>query len=252
MTGWDDLARELDAWATAGRVASFWWRDDDATAATPKLDRLLALRRQHGVPLGLAVIPARAEAALAQCLAGEPDVIVLQHGWAHANHAPPGQAKAELGPHRPLSLMLGELARGGLALDRLFAGGWLRALVPPNNRIAPLLAEALPQAGYIGLSTYNERRRAPSGLIQVNAHIDIMDWVVTRAFAGEKACLARAADHLKARREDRADAEEPTGLLTHHLAHDAAAWDFADALLGFLRRHRAARFLSPATLFGAA
>ena len=60
MSGPDALDRELDAWAAAGRVAEAWWRDDDATAPTPALARLLEARRAAGAPVALAVIPARA------------------------------------------------------------------------------------------------------------------------------------------------------------------------------------------------
>ena len=42
-SGWAVLEAELDLWQAAGRTASFWWRDDDAVAATPALSRLLAL-----------------------------------------------------------------------------------------------------------------------------------------------------------------------------------------------------------------
>ena len=44
MTGWADLDAELDRWKAAGRAATLWWRDDDATRPTPALDRLLALQ----------------------------------------------------------------------------------------------------------------------------------------------------------------------------------------------------------------
>ena len=30
--GWPDLTAELDRWGEAGRTATLWWRDDDATA----------------------------------------------------------------------------------------------------------------------------------------------------------------------------------------------------------------------------
>jgi len=59
-SGWGALEAELDIWQSAGRSASFWWRDDDAIAATPELDRLLALAQD--APIGLAVIPAQAPA----------------------------------------------------------------------------------------------------------------------------------------------------------------------------------------------
>src|SRR6185436_20037791 len=108
----------------------------------------------------------------------------------HANHAPAGAAKAELGPHRPTALVLGELARGALALDRVLGESrWRRVLVPPHNRIAPALRAALPGAGWSGLSAGLDPRPAPvDGLAEVNAHVDIMNWT-TRGFAGEPAAL---------------------------------------------------------------
>lgn len=246
MSSWEELAGELDRWRDSGRTATFWWRDDDATAPSPALDRLLKLHRTHDAPITVAVIPARAEPDLAKQL-DEPFVTVVQHGWAHANHAPVGAAKAELGPHRPLAFMLGELARGQLVMDALF-GRWSRALVPPHNRIARELVAALPEAGYAGLSAYGQRKGTTPGLAQVNAHVDIMNWT-TRAFGGSDVALHLAIAHLRARRGGDADPDEPTGLLTHHLAHDEAAWTFVDAFLAALRRHPATRLVDAAALF---
>lgn len=246
--GWAALDAELDRWAAAGRVAGLWWRDDDAVAPTPALETLLAIRAKLALPLALAVIPARAQPALAARLAGEDGLAVWQHGWAHLNHAPVGAPKAELGPDRPTGYVLGELARGWLAMDRVFgATGWHGALVPPHNRIAPALAAALPGAGYAGLSAGLGPR--PTGRRAViNAHVDIMDWA-TRRFAGEAAALATLVDALAARRDGRADPDEPVGFLTHHLAHDTDAWRFTEAALARLAAHRAARFHDPRTFF---
>src|SRR5579859_2543429 len=117
-SGWAALEAELDIWQAAGRTASFWWRDDDAIAATSALDRLLGLAED--IPVALAVIPANAEAGLGERLARTPGVAVLQHGWRHANHAPAGERKSELGSHRPLSQRLDELRLGGERLHALF------------------------------------------------------------------------------------------------------------------------------------
>jgi hypothetical protein len=69
-----------------------------------------------------------------------------------------------------------------------------------------------------------------------------MNWA-TRAFGGESAALARAVKHLRARRTGGADADEPTGLLTHHLTHDEAAWAFMDRFLTAITGHPAARLV---------
>ena len=249
MPDWDDLTRELDRWAEAGTRAELWWRDDDATTWTPSLDRLVGLQRKFGEAVALAVIPARADDALAQHIARERDVVVVQHGWAHVNHARPGRAKAELGPDRPPAYVLGELARGQIRLGRLFGPGWLKVLVPPHNRIAPAVAAGLPQAGYVGLSTDKPRTQSPPGLCQINTHIDIMEWTVTRAFLGDGPCLDQALAHLAAKRGGTADPTEPTGLLTHHLAHDEASWRFVEHFLALTSRHNAVRWRHPGKLF---
>jgi hypothetical protein len=246
--GWAALDAELARWADAGRVAGVWWRDDDAVAPSPALDALLGIRARLGLPLAIAVIPARAQPGLAARLANETGVVVWQHGWAHMNHAAVGAPKAELGPERPPGFVLGELVRGWLALDRVFGpSGWHKALVPPHNRIAPALAAALPGAGYAGLSAGLGPRPAGTRFV-VNAHVDIMDWS-TRGFAGEDAALGALVDSLAAHREGRADPGEPVGFLTHHLAHDAGAWRFTEAALARLAAHPAVRFRDPRTLF---
>lgn len=252
MTGWDALAAELDAWGAAGRTAEFWWRDDDAVAATPALDRLLALRRTAAVPLALAVIPARADATLAAALAGETGIDVLQHGYAHANHRPEGAKKAELGADRPLWDIAREIADGRGRLDTLFGdGGWCEVMVPPWNRIAPAVAALLPGLGFVGLTTFHARAAAEAapGVTAVNTHVDLIDWPGTRAFAGDEACLAAAVAHLAAKRAGTADAAEPTGMLSHHLAHDEGCWAFAGRFLAVTASHAAVRWRDARTLF---
>lgn len=228
MTSWAAIDEELARWRDAGRTPTVWWRDDDAVDATPALDRLLSLQRTHGVPLALAIVPAGATPALAARLAQVPGIDLLQHGYAHSNHAPPGEKKSELGPERPAMMVLGELGTGWLALERLFGPAVLPVLVPPWNRMAPGLVPALPEIGFRGLSTFGIRpqRRFVSGWVQVNTHIDLIDWR-TRRFAGAEAVLDALARALAAAR---AGSEEPLGVLSHHLAMDEAAWDFLSSL----------------------
>lgn len=225
MTGWQALADEDARWGEAGRSAELWWRDDDASDVSVPLDRLVALARDSGTPLSLAVVPAQATAALADRLADEPLVDVLQHGYAHANHAHAPEKNIELGTQRPAMMTLGELATGWMALERLFGPRALPVMVPPWNRIAPVLVPTLPEIGYRGLSTFGPRARVHPvrGLLQVNTHVDLIDWKHGRAFPGEEAALAVLVTALA---RARTGAEEPVGILSHHLAMDAGAWDF--------------------------
>lgn len=257
MTAWQDLEAELDAWAQGGREATFWWRDDDAVEPTAALDRLLALSADSGVPLAIAAVPGRCAAALAERLAAAAgSATALQHGYAHCNHAPPGEKKAELGGHRPVAAVCEELARGAALMAGLFASQALPVLVPPWNRIAPELLPLLPDLGLAGLSTYGPRPPAgpAKGLVQANTHVDIMRWDAPRGFLGEAEALGLLCGHLRARRDAAADGEidpaEPTGLLTHHLAHDEAAWAFLAKLMPLLGRHAAARAVTATEIFG--
>jgi hypothetical protein len=251
---WDDLARELDAWGALGRTATFWWRDDDATNATPALDRLLELGAAHEVPLVLAVIPAEAVETLAASLASFPLATPVQHGYAHRNHALPGGKAGELGGERPCAAILAELADGWKRLDRLFGALAEPFLVPPWNRIEPSLLSSLPEIGFRLVSTFGPRVAAsPSpGLAQVNAHLDIIDWRRDRHFVGEEKALGRLVEHLAARREGSADSAEPTGLLTHHLGHDEGCWGFLELLLRRTAAHPAASWLAAPALLASA
>lgn len=246
---WAALAAELDRWAAAGRRATFWWRDDDAVTVTPALETLMALSKRHDVPLALAVIPDGAEQSLAARLTrSDAPVTVLQHGFAHRNHAPEGEKSIELGPHRALEVVTSELLAGLERLATLFGERFFAALVPPWNRIGPEVAAAVPTLGYRGLSTFEPRQMGVPG--HVNTHIDIIDWHGSRGFAGEAACLGAAIAHLSDRLDGRCDPEEPTGLLTHHLVHDRDCWSFIDRFLAETRGHPAASWVSAPDAFG--
>ncbi|MBI3198731.1 MAG: polysaccharide deacetylase family protein [Rhodospirillales bacterium] len=226
MSDWRALEAELALWRAASRTAELWWRDDDAVDAGVELDRLLEIHRETATPLALAIVPARATPALAERLSAEPGVDLLQHGYAHVNHATPGEGKKiELGPHRPAMIVLGELGTGWLALERLFGNRPLSVMVPPWNRIAPALVPTLPEIGFTGLSTFGARARVEPvrGLRQINTHVDLVDWKGGRGFAGEEAVLSSLVQALV---RARTGGGEPVGLLSHHLAMDGGAWDF--------------------------
>jgi hypothetical protein len=249
---WAALDRELDAWGAAGRTATLWWRDDDAVAPSPELDRLLGLAAASGAPLALAVIPAAAEDALAARLEGQAaEIAVLQHGCAHRNHAAAGGKKCELVDPAAQPGLPAELRRARQRLAELFGRRFLAVQVPPWNRIDPALLALLPGLGFTGLYTAR-RRPAPEplpGLVQANCHLDILQWRPERRFLGSGAALDLLIDHLAARRSGAAESAEASGILSHHLVHDAAAWDFLAELLARLAAHPAARLLAAVEVF---
>ncbi len=240
----DSLKTRLDRLGEAGRSLTVWWRDDDAIASSGQLDRLIGFVELHNVPLGLAVIPNEATEALANRLCGTDLVEILQHGWRHKNHQPTGSKAAELGDGRPLDTVLDELRTGFSRLDGLFGNRFRPVLVPPWNRIAPEVAAERSKVGLVGLSTFGETECADR---RVNCHLDPISWKTTRGFIGWP-----RATHLINEELDRRlnGSDEPFGLLTHHLVHDANLWDFVDAFLNVAARHPVVRWPAMDPLFG--
>ena len=276
MATWADLDAELDAWSAAGLKATFWWRDDDATGATPALERLVRIAADTDTPISLAVIPKDADGSLAALVARSSRVTVLQHGYAHFNHAPGVRTMVELGGGRPFGDMVEDITIGRALLSRLIPSA-AAVMVPPWNRIDERLVAALPEAGFAGLSRWGPRTGAggnTGGLAEVNTHCDIVRWVVSpaaiylgkalnrglgrvganplgssRGFIGLDGALGQIVDHLVARRTGAVDATEPTGLLSHHQAHDGACWSFITQLLTRTTAHPAGRWLSAEEAF---
>ena len=250
---WSRLEAELDQWRAAGRSATLWWRDDDAGALSPALQKLFALSATHGVPLALATVPAWATAETAKAVAASgAEIGVIQHGYAHANYAPDGQKKFELGPERPAAIVVAELAQGWQLLEAHFGPHFWPAIVPPWNRMALYLPPFLAELRFRGLSQFGARtRREPvRGLVQANTHVDIVFWKSAPArFAGAAKLVDEFVHHLAARRGGAADPAEPTGLLTHHAAHDADCWAFLETLFARLARHKAVTWLPAASVF---
>ena len=251
MSSWGDLEDEAARWHEAGQTADLWWRDDDAADVGPALDELLTIHRDTGVPLALAVVPARATEALADRLGNELDVDLLQHGYAHVNHAAlKSRKKIKLGAERPGMLVLGELGTGRLGLERLFGMRPLAVLVPPWNRIAPGLVPMLPEIGFAGLSIFGPRRRPYPirGLLEINTHVDLIDWKAGRGFVGEAAALSVLVASLA---HARTISREPVGVLSHHLVMDGKAWDFLRSMWEKTTKMPGLRLRPARELFGA-
>jgi hypothetical protein len=246
---WDRLDRALAAYRDAhGTPARAWLRDDDAVAPSPALERLLAIAEGAGIPVSLAVIPASAEPALDDALRGRTDVAVLQHGWAHLDHAPPGQKSREFGPDRPLPVMAAEIAKGRRRLESF--AGFVPIFVPPWNRIAPALAAELPGLGLPILSGYTNRREPEpiAGPAVLNTHLDPVAWHEGRGLGDTGDLVTRLAARLEKQADGRLPAAGPIGLLTHHLVHDEETFAFLGELLQFLTGRGLTQWLSGAML----
>lgn len=231
-TDWSPLRREMALLRENGVALPLWWRDDDAVAPTSALDRLLDMGSRLGLPVHLAVIPAKATTALPPHIVGTKTV-PLVHGWTHENHAPAGAKKAEFG--HPRDAAVEETASALDRMQTLFGDQLLPMFVPPWNRIADTVAASLAEQGYRALSTFTPRpTRRTSGLAQINTHIDPIHWRGGGGLVDPAQIITGIVQNLRARWMGEADAREPLGFLSHHLVHDDAIWDFTHACLGEL------------------
>jgi hypothetical protein len=254
MVKWPDLMAEFDRWEEAGKVATLWWRDDDAVAPTARLSRLLSIASR--VPVSLAVIPADVDPELARWLsdylrsAPKASVAILQHGWRHLNHSGVGK-KSEFPAERPRPELAFELAAGWARLSDLFGTRAQPVLVPPWNRFDDSLLSLLALCGLTGISRARPRSASPRapGVIEANIHVDLVDWKRSRGFVGEEAALGGLVQHLRARRLRTVYADEPTGILTHHLIQDEATDAFLDRLIEVSLAHPAALWLDAGEIF---
>jgi hypothetical protein len=251
---WADLIDELDRWNEAGKVATLWWRDDDAVGPGDRLDRLLSIGGD--VPIAIAVIPAVADAQLADWLAHAVRshqtwrLFVMQHGWRHQNHSLRGK-KSEFPSERSGAMAAGDLAAGRRRLAMLFGARALPVLAPPWNRFDCRLLSLLVDCGLRGISQIGPRRAVcPAlGVVAANVHVDLVAWAGNRGFVGEDVALRGLIGHLSARRSARVDTVEPTGILTHHLVQDEATGTFLRKLVAVTGAHRAVRWLDATEVF---
>ncbi len=211
-----------------------WWRDDDATRITSASDRLENLSRSLGMPVHIAVIPRLAKPGLARAVRSAPHLIPVVHGWAHQNHAKAPAKKSEFGQPRPEAEA--ETCMALAHMVQLFGPALVPLFVPPWNRIDPSVTRILKPAGYRGLSTFAPRASAEAapGFVQINTHIDPIDWHGTRKLLDPAIVIKQAADMLHKRSEGIFDADEPFGYLTHHLVHTPELWDFSEQFLNEL------------------
>ena len=236
---WQSLEAELQHREDQGAAVRLWLRDDDAVEPTPALQQLMTLTTAFSVPVAVAVIPGLSGDALAHYLADVPLAQPVAHGWTHANHAPPEQKHEELGDHRPLAAVQTDLSEALKRMTDLHGDRFVPMLVPPWNRIRSDILDHLEGMGFRALSSFaDNHQEAP--LPVLNTHVDLIDWHGTGGCRGHAALAGELLSQVSS--------GEPVGLLTHHLVHDGAAWDFLEKLLALTSRFPCVRWLSAAEL----
>ncbi len=227
---WAALGAELAAWQAAGVQPCLWWRDDDAVADSPALERLLTLARRHQVPIALAVIPAAIDRSLAGALRRHGETaVVYQHGVDHIDRAG-GPARGEFPADMASAALAGRLREGWDMLADAVPGV-MPVIVPPWNNVGPNLLVAARAAGYAGISAYGRGSHMAGGLRRIDCQVDVLTWRGGPRFKGEGRLLRQLIGELRTRRRQ-GRLLDPVGVLTHHRdMGDPETWDFLEILL---------------------
>lgn len=254
------LINELNRWLDEDLTATFWWRDDDAITYTQELDTLCFLSHQYNIPLSLAVIPKHLDMHLAQDIqkalgTKASNISILQHGYSHDNYAPSTEKKHELGNHRPHDVILSELSQGYQKLNNCFGKQFAPIIVPPWNRMDnDVIASVLESDhSFLGVSQMGAPTLAEKiahekleKFKEINIHVDILNFKDKNnvKFAGNEQVVQSICHHLSMRRENKTQANIPTGIMTHHLVHDQESWNFLHELFTLTRESMNCRWLS--------
>lgn len=176
-------------------------------------------------------------------LCGADDIVVLQHGIEHRNHAREGQRKIELGGQASAAELAIGLVAGRETLATAFGSRYLPVLVPPWNRMDQAVADGLAGRGFVGLSGWRGGSFAtPAGMRRLDTHLDAIRWRPKHQCLS----LAELLDGLAAAL--RVEPLRAVGLLTHHLVTDDGGWRALDRFLGLVQDHPKLAFASAPSL----
>ena len=250
-TGYQRLEKEINRLDSENKCMEIWWRDDDLEAPSHSLENMISVSDNINLAPLLAVIPARASKQLVKLL-NQCNINIAMHGLNHYNYEPLTRKKAEFGSFRPIEAQWKDLEKGISHLEQLFGDLFLKCFVPPWNRINSELAKTLPSFGISSLSTFSSRKGATPvpGLLQVNTHVDVIDWKENRSFIGAELMAGKIAGELQNCRTGTIENPEPIGLLTHHLMMSIDDWKEFQEVCIVLKKSISIKLTSPINYFG--
>lgn len=190
----------------------------------------------YELPVTCAVVPKLLTPKLAYILRRLRDqsagsLEFIQHGYSHANHAPPGELKYEFGPSRSRHQQHLDVRRGQRILRRCLGEPGLPIFSPPHDRLDQTTLAVLVEQGFRacagGPRTFRELS-PPAGMLTLPWHVDASRRVggIRRARSG--------ASILTTMESHRAS----TLGLVLHAADFKRYLDFAKLLYRLLAGHR--------------
>ena len=216
----------------AGKPVEIFFRADDVAAPGRNFSRMMAIFREHRVPLALGVVPSWLTgprwSALLHAAGGDLDLWCWhQHGWRHVNHEFCGR-KSEFGPARLPERIKDDLEKGRARLAAVMGESFFPVFTPPWNRCARPTLELLAELGYYALSrSVGKGPLPPDNLPEYSVNVDLH----TRTGLNPDECFDGLFIQLES-----AVASGRCGVMIHHQLMDEEAFRLLEALVGAFTR----------------
>ena len=233
------LRSTLEQMQEQEREVRVFLRDDDIDEDEARLRQLLDIAFSRGVPINLAIIPARLTDAAVRLLQDyksfQSKLIELhQHGWQHVNHEKDGK-KSEFGPARCIEEQLQDITRGKARLEAVFGDTCFPAFTPPWNRCTEDTLKILDQLGFLVLSRdHKNQPLAGYDFREISVTLDLFRWKGGVAFKSPEEITQNFISQI--------GAWDVVGILLHHKVMDGAAFSFLDVLLDRLCQYPNVQF----------
>ncbi len=169
---------------------------------------------ERGLPVVQAVIPGAMEPALVKFLRDakqkSPQLLdIVQHGWLHKNHAPPGQGKYEFGASRAWTDQQADIREGKSRMHRAFGEDFTPGFVPPYHGFDQNTVSILEEEGFKYFSAGAHKPKIQADFLDLPAQVSF-----SRYDLGTTSTY-KAEDVFKALIQS-IKLKILTGVLTHH------------------------------------
>lgn len=235
VPGWfqADLTATLERGIRTFGKVRFIFRADDIGVPGDRFFRMTDLFLSHGIPLGLAVVPAwltrqRWDSLAGVARAGGRLLIWHQHGWRHINHEPAGK-KQEFGPSRTRQEVFRDIGQGRTRLESILQQSFTQIFTPPWNRCGRDALDALAELRFTAVSgSVGSFPGCPDALAEFPMHADLHTRKDTTPDQGRQAFLEELS---------RGMAGPACGIMLHHTRMTPQAFIFLEFLLQQIVRY---------------
>ncbi len=218
----------------AARRPLVFFRADDIGIPSRGFAELIESFRRHGLPLGLAAVPAwLTEQRLAELRrvtgTGSSEWCWHQHGHVHRNFEATGK-KQEFGPAREAAQIQASLQQGRARLTRLLGHDFLPVFTPPWNRCSAAALQALVELGFQAVSRNRGAcPESPAALPDFQVNVDLH----TRKEPSPELSFTNLLSEI-----EEGLASGRCGIMIHHQRMNGRALQLLDLLLEKLGNNR--------------